>query len=83
MCLSSHSLQGIGDSGQGAANAILFVLFTKKVRDQFLCCCRRNKKDGNIQERTGLLGEPQKTRNRVHSYSIEDPYTPTRGSPTV
>ena len=32
----SLSLQGIGDSGQGFANAILFVLFTPKVRRYFL-----------------------------------------------
>ncbi len=33
-------LQGIGDSGQGFANAILFVLFTPKVRRYFLHCCK-------------------------------------------
>ena len=37
--------QGIGDSGQGLANAILFVLFTPKVRRYFfirpcVLCCR-------------------------------------------
>ena len=33
--------QGIGDSGQGAVNAILFVIFTRSVRRRILaiCCC--------------------------------------------
>lgn len=33
-------LQGIGDSGQGFANAVLFVLFTPKVRRYFISCFR-------------------------------------------
>ena len=37
------NLQGIGDSGQGLANAILFVLFSRKVRNKLWRCllCRR------------------------------------------
>ena len=36
-------MQGIGDSGQGFANAILFVIFSKNVRQSFLQCvtCKR------------------------------------------
>jgi hypothetical protein len=38
-------LQGIGDSSQGFANAILFVIFTKNIRDSFIKClcytCRK------------------------------------------
>lgn len=35
-------MQGIGDSGQGWVNMILFVLLTKQVRDSFLrlFCCK-------------------------------------------
>ena len=48
------SLQGIGDSGQGFANAILFVLFTPKVRRYFLrklFCCRSSKNRSSINNR--------------------------------
>ena len=45
--LPSPLPQGIGDSGQGFANAILFCLLTPKVRRYFLrhlcCCCLRKK----------------------------------------
>ena len=36
-------MQGIGDSGQGFVNAILFVFFSRKVRMGFwrCLCCRR------------------------------------------
>ena len=46
-----HPTQGIGDSGQGIVNAILFVLLTKPVRDSFLqsFCCMNGK--GNLTER--------------------------------
>jgi hypothetical protein len=36
-------LSAIGDSGQGAANGLIFLLFTKKVRDKFKCCCPKRK----------------------------------------
>ena len=51
---SSLSLQGIGDSGQGFANAILFVLFTPKVRRYFLrkiFFCRSSKNRSSINNR--------------------------------
>ena len=45
-------MQGIGDSSQGFANAIIFVIFTKNIRDSFIkciCCGKRaNNKDVNI-----------------------------------
>ena len=36
-------MQGIGDSGQGLANAILFALFSRSVRNKLWKCliCRR------------------------------------------
>ena len=41
--------QGIGDSGQGAVNAVIFVMFTRSVRQRILtiCCwfCRRKQRD--------------------------------------
>ena len=40
-------LQGIGDSSQGFANAILFVIFTKTIRDSFLKCICCGKRDNN------------------------------------
>ena len=33
---SHYHFQAIGDSGQGAANGIIFVFFTKKVRNKLL-----------------------------------------------
>ena len=53
--LSLSLLQGIGDSGQGFANAILFVLFTPKVRRYFLrlllchCLWKKSRNQINIQ----------------------------------
>ena len=46
--------QGIGDSGQGFVNAVLFVLLTKQVRDSFLKpFCRRSRSD---EERDRVVG---------------------------
>ena len=50
LCLISHGLQGIGDSGQGMTNAILFVLCTEAIRNSVwrrIHCCR--KAAGGIQ----------------------------------
>ncbi|KAI1890823.1 hypothetical protein AGOR_G00157580 [Albula goreensis] len=51
------TLHGIGNTFQGAANCIMFVLFTKPVRSRLLsiiCCCRRHtvhrSSDTSIQE---------------------------------
>lgn len=83
------SMQGIGDSGQGIANAILFVLFTKRVRERFMCCwrycrCYREKDKDVHQETTGLLNETHKCPVNSANYSTEEgnftPSTSPRGS---
>ena len=66
LSISIH-FQGIGDSGQGLLNAILFVLFTKKVRDNFLFllrwlfCC-------------GLCQLWQRRRQRTSEGTFENPW---------
>ena len=45
--ISTTFVQGIGDSGQGFTNAILFIVFTRSARESFMhfirCkCCRRS-----------------------------------------
>ena len=37
-------MQGIGDSGQGAVNGVIFVLFTRQVRNKLFqtCTCHRH-----------------------------------------
>ena len=49
LILSVSVLQGIGDSGQGFANAVLFILFTRSVRTSFMSCivCCRKQKDNS------------------------------------
>ena len=47
-------MQGIGDSSQGFANVIIFVIFTRNIRDSFInyIRCRRRKDietEGKIQ----------------------------------
>ena len=44
-------IQGIGDSSQGFANVIIFVIFTKNIRDSFIkrICCRRRNSIDNIE----------------------------------
>ena len=44
-------LQGIGDSSQGFANVIIFVIFTKNTRDSFIkcVCCRKRNNIDNIE----------------------------------
>lgn len=49
-------LQGIGDSGQGFANAILFVVLTRKVRQHFLRCIRCQKEELQADEQAGRRG---------------------------
>ena len=54
-----HKLQGIGDSGQGIANAIIFIVFTRQVRKNIAswtkqhCCCYSSKTQALLAE-TGL-----------------------------
>ncbi len=48
---SVYSIQGIGDSGQGFFNAILFVAFTRSVRKQlFGCACLKSRRKNVIPE---------------------------------
>ena len=46
-------MQDIGDSGQGFANAILFIAFTKTVRNSFIRCVQC-KKDVSDEDQTPL-----------------------------
>ncbi|KAJ8360780.1 hypothetical protein SKAU_G00173050 [Synaphobranchus kaupii] len=61
------TLHGIGNTFQGAANCIMFVLCTKPVRSRLLaaaccCCCRcaeRRSADTSIQETTSTDAPPR------------------------
>ena len=80
-------LQGIGDSSQGFANAIIFVIFTKNIRDSFIkcvCCGKRalenntdTNREGQIQDYScetshlASVGEPVKSREAKLSASEE------------
>jgi hypothetical protein len=49
--------QGIGDSSQGFANFIIFVIFTKNIRDSFIKCirCRRRRSNDETLEAEGQI----------------------------
>lgn len=50
------TLHGIGNTSQGAANCIMFVLFTRPIRARLcaaLCCCRCSSCDGDEQRPDG------------------------------
>ena len=56
--------KGIGDSGQGAANGLLFVMFTGKVRNSFLnpfkrCYSRIVKGNVSNDETKSLTARPK------------------------
>ena len=63
--------QGIGDSGQGFTNAILFIFFTKNVRRsfvRFLCCkCRQPE-----EEATSSVTNPTYTSIQTATQSDDD-----------
>lgn len=59
-------LQGIGDSGQGFANAVLFVLFTPKVRRYFMHCCKSS-------ARCCQRGEPLFIKRPQYGSIVPDP----------
>lgn len=63
-------LSGIGDSGQGFANAILFVVFTKNVRKSFYkwICCKRGESEDSQQ-----LPEMPSTPETQRAYREHDP----------
>lgn len=46
---------GIGDSGQGFVNALLFCFFTPRVREKLCCCCRGNPSRQEVGFRQSLL----------------------------
>ena len=52
--------QGIGDSAQGFANAVLFVCFTKAVRDAFLrsIACKSCRKPAGLYQKKPLHTAP-------------------------
>ena len=59
-------IQGIGDSGQGFANAILFIAFTKKIRNSFTRCvkCKKTISD----ERETPLSVPPNLQDSMPSH---------------
>jgi len=65
-------MQGIGDSGQGFTNAILFILFTKNVRKAFLnfiCCkCRAAREEETMSSGDG----PNRSQVSVQTTSQND-----------
>ena len=68
--------QGIGDSGQGFANAILFCLLTPKVRRYFLrhLCCLRKKKTVE-EEEDALSNSTARSTPLYGSINIPDSYS--------
>ena len=75
-------MQGMGDSSQGFANAIIFVIFTKNIRDSFINCCRCGKKKeaGSSLEAQGQIqhqSNPTSPLNRVSSDSKQGKKTMT------
>lgn len=77
-------VQGIGDSSQGFANAILFVIFTKNIRDSFikcLCCGRTWSK--NNTENLEAEGQIQNTRSNQSSRLSLISGDSKRGSPVA
>ena len=73
-------MQGIGDSSQGFANAIIFVIFTKNIRDSFIKCIRCGKEDfdddiadaGQVQRShptTDVVGDVEPSRDREDQLS--------------
>ena len=80
------SLQGIGDSGQGFANAILFVLFTPKVRRYFLrllfCHClwsKASREHVNIQNTAKIYYGTASSNSGYRSDASVEPPTVSEG----
>lgn len=46
-------MQGIGDSSQGFANAILFIIFTKNIRESFIdwIHCKKGQDNEDLENR--------------------------------
>ncbi|XP_011404342.1 PREDICTED: probable G-protein coupled receptor 157 [Amphimedon queenslandica] len=70
-------LSGIGDSGQGFVNAILFVVLTKKVRAKLFPCCKRLRKEEDetssikkpLEGNSAKYGLQYKSTSRLNSFS--------------
>ena len=60
--------QGIGDSSQGFANAIIFVIFTKNIRDSFIKCIRCRRRRSNV--------ENAETDGQIQAYSDQSYLNP-------
>ena len=67
-CTCLHALQnisltlpqGIGDSGQGMANGVLFVLLTKNIRINVLkMCCRKPADRDDIQSSVNPISDDE------------------------
>ncbi len=72
-------MQGIGDSGQGFFNAILFVAFTPSVRKQFFSCacfkCRRQNKFDPKEKSMYSTHETQHLFTKAKSISFNRKYS--------
>lgn len=75
--------QGIGDSGQGFTNAILFILFTKNARDSFISCicckCRKTVPTTSGSE----VSSPSSAHKMTHEKDMGSGYTARYGSMEV
>lgn len=63
------NLQGIGDSSQGFANAIIFVIFTKSIRNSFVRCfsCGKGRNDDLKIENNEIYSDEGSNLNTVSS----------------
>lgn len=71
--------QGIGDSGQGAANAILFVIFTHNVRQRYISFwyrCFYKKSNAEEQEQL-IVNEAKDLTASRGSYKAISPSSPS------
>ena len=62
--------QVIGDTGQGWANAILYILFNQAMRRRLLECCYRPKKELKVEEmeKDGLVSGSSSVINSTHNF---------------
>ena len=63
-------MQGIGDSSQGFANAILFIIFTKNIRESFIEWIRcRKRQDSEDLENPGQTQTPSSPTSHLNHVS--------------
>lgn len=68
-------MQGIGDSGQGITNSLIFLFFTKKFRDAMkrFCCTFVLKRGHNLNiQNPGDEQDKEETKSLLDSTSIEN-----------